>query len=789
MKKRKPKGSDDNKVTQMQPGMMIDLGKDGKIAGFNPQRADAPDVLHYRSFPVRSSTLNEENRTVEAMIATENPVTEFDFERWEFVPRVLLAAGAEYARQIPLLDSHQRNSTEDQLGSIRNLRRKKVGEVRGVTGRLHFSAMADRQFTKVKEQHITDVSAGFEIKREVHVPDGETAEIQGQSYTGPVNVVTKWRLREGSITPIGADELAKLRGYDPSQVIPPKPKEQERTFEMDEKLKELLVSRGMPQDLSDGDSQKWAVDNADDLFASDKPEGGERTEGGNKELVELLLASVRGKIDEPVPDTPLTRDDVTALLEGALDGYEKRREDRLVEHRQMVDDSIDLAFGESPPDGLAERCYQMESVEDVRTAIKETRAKESEGLVIPGGSRLGMGAGQRDKHQGALRDALIVRAMTGAGCSGDRIEKECPTEKRAAGWGDFQDITLLDFARECLVADGYSLRGLSPEKIAIAALGWPEKVGLRSAPAYHTTGSFATITQDALNKSLLAGYQEAPQTWRGPMRQANSVADFKTIHRISLGAIPNIPVWPDNEDPQDASVSEQEETYAVEARSLGISFSWRLLVNDDMDALSRTPQLLGDACARTVNSVAWAQVTSNPTMTDGQVLFLAAAAGNRKRANLTTGAGTPSVTTVGTLTNLMRQMRGLNTPEGNESDDILNLSPAYIIGPSALETTILQLVRSIADPADNKSSAVYNPTRSLMPVIEPLLDANSTTAWYLFASPSRVDTVEVTFLQGQESPVTRDFVDEETLSKKYIVMQSFAAKAIDHRGVQRHDGA
>lgn len=51
-------------------------------------------------------------------------------------------------------------------------------------------------------------------------------------------------------------------------------------------------------------------------------------------------------------------------------------------------------------------------------------------------------------------------------------------------------------------------------------------------------------------------------------------------------------------------------------------------------------------------------------------------------------------------------MRGLNTPEGNESDDILNIMPRYIIAPAALETTVLQLVRSQADPSDHKSSAV-----------------------------------------------------------------------------------
>ena len=102
--------------------------------------------------------------------------------------------------------------------------------------------------------------------------------------------------------------------------------------------------------------------------------------------------------------------------------------------------------------------------------------------------------------------------------------------------------------------------------------------------------------------------------------------------------------------------------------------------------------------------------------------------------------------------------------------------------------TILQLVNSSADPAASGNSGIYNPSRGLTVIIEPLLDANSTTAWYLGASPSQVDTIEVSFLQGQETPVINDYVDEATWSRKVTVVQCFAAKAVDHRGLQRHDG-
>ena len=98
------------------------------------------------------------------------------------------------------------------------------------------------------------------------------------------------------------------------------------------------------------------------------------------------------------------------------------------------------------------------------------------------------------------------------------------------------------------------------------------------------------------------------------------------------------------------------------------------------------------------------------------------------------------------------------------------------------------MLSSESDPSSN-NSGVRNINTGLVPIIEPLLDADSTTAWYLFAEPSRIDTVEVTFLQGQETPRVRSKLSEETLSMTYYVLQSVGAKALNHRGIQKHAGA
>ena len=83
------------------------------------------------------------------------------------------------------------------------------------------------------------------------------------------------------------------------------------------------------------------------------------------------------------------------------------------------------------------------------------------------------------------------------------------------------------------------------------------------------------------------------------MRRGQSTSDFKDINRILLGGVPNLPIWQDNAPHPVASPADERVTYAVEARSTKVSFSWQLLVNDDMDAFSRIPAMLGDAAKRT----------------------------------------------------------------------------------------------------------------------------------------------------------------------------------------------
>lgn len=726
------------------------------------RNSDRSEGLGFRSLEVRSTTVDTEARTVEAVVASETPVPMYDYWRGEVIPEVLRADGVKLPKQVPLLDSHSRWSMKDQLGSVRDL---KI-ENRSIVGRISFASKAQSEFDMVREGHATDVSAGYTVLKRIFVPKGETRKIGGTDYEGPVNVVTSWKIREVSLTPIGADQAAKLRAL----------REEEEEFREEgdgmllKEMRDLCESRGMPKDLTDADAQRWAFENVRKLSEPSKEAVEEIRDAGDE---------FEKRMDE--------------LAKRTADSVAKRFEDLAraeAEHKDLVRSLCTLA--EVPE--LADKAVALKTRKEVEEFIVKEKSERAKAFPMGPSVRV---TGEGVEHfKRDLGSALTQRALSSSGVSQATIDKTLPADQRAKGADGFQRAGLYQMAEDYVrTAYGVETRNLTRDQVSIVAMFGARQASdilgfeIRSTAAYHTTGSFANLMMDAVNKTLTAGYTEAPSTWRGPMRQGSSVSDFKDVHKVRMGAIPNLPIWPDNKDPETASFSDARETLAVESRSLEVSISYRTLINDDLDALSRIPAQMGNAASRTVNAFAWSKVTGNPTLSDGQPLF-STATGDRKRSNyLANGSTPPSVAAVQELGLLLRKMVGENTREKDAGPDVLNIQPKYLIGPAKLETTINQLVNSAYDPSASLNTMVYNPTRVLTPVIEPLLDFNSETAWYLFADPSQIDTIELIFLQGQETPVIRGWLEPRNLAQVWTVLQTFGGGPLNYRGVAKQNGA
>jgi hypothetical protein len=286
------------------------------------------------------------------------------------------------------------------------------------------------------------------------------------------------------------------------------------------------------------------------------------------------------------------------------------------------------------------------------------------------------------------------------------------------------------------------------------------------------------IIADVANKSLLQGYEGAPRTFTGWARRA-TLPDFKPVKRVQYGTVPALIKVGEHGEFRYAEVADSAESYALLTYGRIIGITRQVIVNDDMDALSRTPALFGRAGADLESDLVYAVLTANAAMSDSVALFHA------NHGNLTASGTAISIASMGVGRALMRQQTGL------EDDSPINVAARTLLVPSALETIAQQQVAPISESFLRPGTlAAINPfAGTLEPVAEPRLDASSTTAWYMIADPAAVDTVEYAFLEGEEGIVTEQRQGFEVDGLEIKARLDVGVKAIDWRGLYKNNGA
>ena len=166
---------------------------DNRAAGV--QQAADPSTLSFNCIPT-----------------SETRVVTYDYVGGEVIEEVLVAKGGIFPEQVPLLDSHNRSSMQQQLGAAREFR---LDGQRWIC-RAYLTpdvAAAEEAFKKVKAGHATDVSVGYFVRRAVRIRPGEKETIDGRVWAVdklPLRVCLTWEVIELSMTPIGADADAKI---------------------------------------------------------------------------------------------------------------------------------------------------------------------------------------------------------------------------------------------------------------------------------------------------------------------------------------------------------------------------------------------------------------------------------------------------------------------------------------------------------------------------------------------------------------------------------------------------
>lgn len=336
------------------------------------------------------------------------------------------------------------------------------------------------------------------------------------------------------------------------------------------------------------------------------------------------------------------------------------------------------------------------------------------------------------------------------------------------GAREYRGMTLMEMGRDLLERRGVRARGLSKSEVAGMMLGLETRGGL------HSNSDFPFILANVANKTLRAAYEAAPQTFKGFSRQTTN-PDFKTIARTQLGDAPSLDKVNESGEFKRGTVGEAREQYALATYGKVVAVTRQTIINDDLGAFTRLPEMFGRAAADLESDTVWGIITSNPTMGDGTALFHA------NHGNLAGAGAVISVATLGDGRAGMRKQKGLN-------GRFINVMAKYLLVPAAIETVAEQFVTQ-TNIIYTKSSD-YNPFANKLQVIaEPRLDAASAISWYLAADPAQIDTIEYAYLEGQEGVYLESRVGFDVDGVELKARLDFAAKAIDWRGFWRNPGA
>lgn len=431
---------------------------------------------------------------------------------------------------------------------------------------------------------------------------------------------------------------------------------------------------------------------------------------------------------QEVKSTPVETGLTQADLQKAMEQERKRTSE------------ITALFRDFDVEGADEAIVMGVSIDEARSMVMDQLRARNKGVSVT------MGEAESDKFRAAAQDAVLMAAGI-------------PVADAAPGAQELRGHSMVELAREALQREG--LKANFGDNMELAR------------QAINSTSTFPAIMANLANKSVMVGFNEAETTyqiWAGK----GSNRDFKEAARVALSEAGNLELVPEGGQFQQDFLGEASARTKVATYGKLFSLTRQAIINDDLGLFSKIATKYGSAAKRLVNKMVYAQLTGNVKMQDGVALF------DNKHGNVAGTGEALSVKAIAKAITAMRRQKGIT------GDATLNITPKYLVVPPELEMTAYQIVNSTA-AVDGVNSGVVNPYKGRFVVVA---DAELTDpdAWYLVADASQHDTIEVTYLNGVETPrlETRQGFDVDGI--EYKVAFDCGVSALDFRGVFKNAG-
>lgn len=380
------------------------------------------------------------------------------------------------------------------------------------------------------------------------------------------------------------------------------------------------------------------------------------------------------------------------------------------------------------------------SIESFRGEMLQMLGRTAQAL---GGGLVMTVEDEGDKFRAAATSGLMIRAGL--------VPNDTTNGYRGYG--------LIELARNCLNRRGVDCSGMGRMEVVGSAFT-------------HGNADFTNLLADVANKAMLKGWEESEETFQ-KWTSRGTLTDFKAAKRVDLNTFPALSKVEPGAEYRYVTVGDRGETIQLATYGSLFSIHRQAVINDDLDAFTRIPAKMGRSAIRTVGNLVYAILTGNPNMADGVALFHA------NHGNLLTGAAISTAAVDALATAMARQTDATGTT--------LNINLAYLIVPRTLKGVAQTVATAENEIVAAKTATTPNYMRGAFEVIaDPRLDASSTSNWFGAANPMVNDTIEVAYLDGNDTPTLEQQGGWTVDGVEFKVRIDAGVKALDHRGLAKN---
>jgi len=452
----------------------------------------------------------------------------------------------------------------------------------------------------------------------------------------------------------------------------------------------------------------------------------------------------RGAAPDPTP-TPVDEKKLTEAARKA----EKARS-------QGIRDAVRAA---KLDDAFAQKMIDNDvTIDEARAKIIDKWAANDPSKGLRNDNTIEMGTDEVDKKRAVRAAALGMR--TGH-IKPKNIDKELVVEANK-----LRSLGLLDMARLSLEDTGLRTAGLGKEEIAKRAIT-------------QSTSDFPVLLGSVGQDILLASYVEINDVWRRFCR-TGSVSDFRDHRAIRTWGLQDLPRVLETEEYKNIPlVDATGESVRVFKHGGIVNLSLEMIVNDDLGAFNNVIADLTRSSQRTIEKTVFATIAMNgnrgPIMADGKTLFHA------DHNNILTGSALDGTAYDGMRVAMQLQKDG--------AGELIALNPSILLVHTVNEAKAKMYNTSTYD-LDQTGKTMFMPNKALG-IYEDIVGSPRfalTNGAISFADPDVEPVLQVSFLDGQQTPDFERYEEFRTDGVNFKIRSIFGVGAVGWRGAMLNPG-